>query len=789
MPYRPSAGAPTKFPEPQYVSLGNFRRGCITLITPSRVPKNALVSAKNHILVEDGQPSQRPGVAWFGSAIPNVSAPGAATLALTTGSALGTGVYQYVVTYVNANGETTAGTTASITTTTGNQAVNLTAIPTGDNGVTKRNLYRTKVGGSTFYLLATIGDNTTTTYSDTKTDATLSTITVPTTNTATRSIDGFDYFDTGSTIHLVVVAGGNVYRSTNDGSSFDLCTGATLTPGYDVWPNQNGSFLYLPNGHDNLIRYNGTTTLQTYTALTTPSAPTIATTPASPGTGYTYYYEISAVNAVGFSLASAATSVVHGVSRDNWDNTTNFVTLTLPAYQSGQTRYDIYFSQDGVNYQYLDSVTNPNLTYKDNGSAVVVPSTLAPTGNTSQGPVVGELTNIGVRQYGVRDPNNLYRIWFTGAGQFAGAFSDAYDGGYLDWQPGGKFFPVHTEDYHDGKGSPIATVWCNSADGQGCVIQLSLDTLTVGTVSITVPSAFRLPGSRGTPAPRSVCPVLNDYLFYNSQAMYNIGPRMQLLNILSTDEISANIRPNVRAITRSAESKICTAYYYANVYVSIPTGGSTTNNVTMIYNAEMQAWMPEAFDIGFSRFLHYTDTNKQQHLLAIKPGDNRLTEIGFNINNASSTIQGDYGQPFDLDLLTGLLPVLPDRFEFAYVDEAEFEFSNPQGKVFVELLGYDRSKGYGSVKIVPVNNSSTIMTAGWDTFGWDLKNWDDTSVVPVVSSETSAKRFTYIQRELNNVQWHVYAFDLAAAYILRALQTRGTPTENGQPPSWRVNSL
>lgn len=676
MPYRPSSGAPTKFPEPQTVSLGNFRRGCITLINPSRVPKNALVSAKNHILVEDGQPSPRPGIAWFGNAMPNGAA-----------------------------------------------------------------------------------------------------------------IDGFDYFDTGTAIHLVAVAGGNVYRSTNDGTTWDLCTGATLTAGYEVWPNQNGGYLYLPNGHDPLIRYNGTTTLQTYTALSTPTAPTIATTPASPGTGYTYYYEISAVNQVGFSLASTSVSVVHGVSRDNWDKTTNFVTLTLPAYQTGQTRYDIYFSQDNVTFQYLDSVTTPNLTYKDDGSAVVVPSTVAPTGNTSQGPVVAELVNIGVRQYGTRDPNNKYRIWFTGSGQFSGAFSDAYDGGYLDWQPGGKFFPVHVEDYHDGKGNPIATVWCNSADGQGCVVQLSLDTLTVGSVNITVPSAFRLPGSRGTPAPRSVVAVLNDYLFYNSQAMYNIGPRMQLLNILSTDEISANIRPNVRSINRAAESKIATAYYYANVYISIPTNGSATNNVTMVYNTEMQAWMPEAFDVGFARFLHYTDTNKGQHLIALKPGDKQLTEIGFNINNASPTIQGDYGQAFNVDLLTGLLPALPDRFEFAYIDEAEWEFTNQQGQLYVELLGYDRAKGFGSIKLVPVTTNSMVASAGWDTFGWDLKSWDDTSVVPLVASETSAKRFTYVNRSLNTVQWHIYSYDFYAAYIVRALQTRGTPDEAGQPPSWRVNSI
>ena len=150
--------------------------------------------------------------------------------------------------------------------------------------------------------------------------------------------------------------------------------------------------------------------------------------------------------------------------------------------------------------------------------------------------------------YGVRDKDKRERIWFTSGQAPYGSFSNGYDGGYLDWQPGGKDYPVHVEDYRDGKGTPVATIWCNSADGQGAVIQMTLSTMTIGTISITVPAAYKLPGSRGTPAPKSVVNVLNDYWFYNSQAHYNLGNRAQLMQVLSTDEMSANIRPTVRTI-------------------------------------------------------------------------------------------------------------------------------------------------------------------------------------------------------------------------------------------------
>lgn len=665
MPLPTNDSSPTKFPDPEVITLDNFRRGVITLVNASRLPKNALAKALNYFLVEDGQPALRPGIGWYGVALPNGA-----------------------------------------------------------------------------------------------------------------EIDGYDYFDFNGVVHLVAVGGGVVYRSTNDGLTWTQCTGATTTSGVEVNMNQNGSYLYLTTGAsaDSIILYDGSTTLQTYTALVTPAAATAAKT-GLVGTSWTYYFKIAAVNKIGFSAASPNVSITTGSPRENWDATTNYVTLTLPAYQANQTRFDVYISEDNIDYFYLGSATTPTLTWKDDGTSIVVPSTKAPTGNTTQGPKVAELKNVGVRQFGVRDYDNRYRIWFTGAGQYSGAFSGAYDGGYLDWQPGGKLIPMHVEDYRDGKGTPLATIWCNSADGQGGILQMSLDTLTIGEVSITVPSAYLLPGSRGTPAPKSVVNVLNNYLFYNSQAFYNLGSA-QYNPILSTDEASANIRPNVQNISSSGESKIASAYFFGKVYYSAPIG-STTNNYTMVYDTELKAWLPEAFDKGFKKFLRYTDTSGGKHLLAVKPGDNCLSEI-------SSSFQGDYGVKFDADLLTGLLPATKNRYEFLFTEENEYEFSNPSGTTYIELLGYDRTNGFGSVRIAKFVANSTVTNTGWDTASWDIKPWDDTSLVPKTFSEVSSKRYTVIQRELNTVQWHVYTRSIDAGGVLRSLQVWGTPTNAGHPTNWRI---
>lgn len=110
------------------------------------------------------------------SAVPTPAAPAGALAASTN---LGVGTYKYAVTFVDEVGETVPGSQFTIVTTGGNQAVNLTAIPTGPTSTSsipltkKRNIYRTTVGGAQLKFLATLNDNTTTTYNDSTVDGSL----------------------------------------------------------------------------------------------------------------------------------------------------------------------------------------------------------------------------------------------------------------------------------------------------------------------------------------------------------------------------------------------------------------------------------------------------------------------------------------------------------------------------------------------------------------------------------------------------------------------------------------
>lgn len=666
MPQPYNIGALQDSPPPlKHLSQEKFDRGVITLVDPTKLPKNALAVADNLWLTEDGAPGVRPGVAWFGTA-PSASA----------------------------------------------------------------------IDGAAWYV------------------------------------------DSSDNVHIIVVAGGTIYRSLNDGVTWSACTGATLTAGKKVHFEQAASYLYIFNGWDNIARYDGTTVIATYTALSTPVGNAITKVGLAGTTAYTYYYRVSAVNDIGYTLASTAVSV--GVDRERAAfDSTNYVPFTWNTVV-GAVRYDIYVGLISGQEVYIASVEgNATTTYQDRFNAVEQTSIIVPESNTTQGPRVADMALIGTRLFATNDRDYPYRVWISGAGRYIGYFSSAYDATYIDWQKGGQLKPVKVEDYRDGKGTPLATVWCRSKDGRGAVLQGTVETFTVGSISFPVPNFYKLPGSRGTDAPDSVINVLNDYMYYNSQAFFNLGSRAQFLNLLSTDEASANIRPNVKQIRQSAASGICAHFEDAKVYFSVPYD-SDTNNATIIYDTERKAWLPRAFNIGFERFFSYTSTASERFLLAWKPGDTQLSYI-------STAVRGDYGVAFQTDLQTGLMHVNPrNRFEFMYAEEGEIEFSSPQGSIGIELSGLTREDGFRP--IVTRNIVPDTTKYSWTTHAWGDHVWTDTDTEVVSYSEPSTKRFFSIAEDINLYQYRIQTNSLQANYLLRTLQVSGTDTQAGKPTEWELFS-
>lgn len=97
--------------------------------------------------------------------IPNPGDPTAPNAVVNVAAGNLTGLYEYVVTFVTAAGETEIGA-ESVGVNPAAQKVDLTAIPLGGAGTTSRRIYRQKNGSGVWNLVTTIADNVTVIYTD-----------------------------------------------------------------------------------------------------------------------------------------------------------------------------------------------------------------------------------------------------------------------------------------------------------------------------------------------------------------------------------------------------------------------------------------------------------------------------------------------------------------------------------------------------------------------------------------------------------------------------------------------
>ena len=132
------------------------------------------------------------GLLWVST---DLATPGACTATLAgAGAGLVTsGAHTYKVAYVNAAGQTEGGTASNSVTTieASNGQVNLTSIPvSAGTECTARKIYRTTAGTSLYYLVTTISDNSTTTFTDNLADATIIAAgAMPVTDTSGTNLD------------------------------------------------------------------------------------------------------------------------------------------------------------------------------------------------------------------------------------------------------------------------------------------------------------------------------------------------------------------------------------------------------------------------------------------------------------------------------------------------------------------------------------------------------------------------------------------------------------------------
>lgn len=583
------------------------------------------------------------------------------------------------------------------------------------------------------------------------------------------TIDGAEeYVKDATTREIIAVGGttGKIYKSTN-GASWTELSGATFTPGLKPNFKQINAIMFITNGTDDMVQYNGTA-LSTYSGLDTPSNVELSRNTLTTG-DYTMFYQITALNEVGETTASTEASLAVNKSRDNWAEGDS-IGITWDAV-SGATRYQIYWSDESGYEAYIDSVTNN--AYTDDASMQQNPYVVVPTDDTTTAPKFRQMELSSNRLWGTGNVSNPYRVHFSGVGQFITFFSEWYGGGWVDLEKGGRDMPIAVVHYRNGAGNSAATILCKSPEGEGTIWQITLESVTVGDVSFTVPIPVKVVGSTGTVAPMGVIKVGNDIMFPNKQGVFTLSNAPQLLNVLATKEKSQLIRPSYRGINQSKVEDICGIYYDAKVFYSCAIG--TANDTTFIFDYERRNWN-WAWNFGAKQWFKTTDTGGKTHLLYVPTTGGRLVEVSEYFNS-------DFGLPIKTSYISGLLSFGKDDTSFAKVKECVFTLGRLKGTVQLEVLGVDAKRGFTSIGSASLSDTTSAIMFVESIFGqYRFSNRERT---PKTFSQANKKKRVRVGKKINRVQVKVSSVTTGAEWTLLNWQAKGKIIPTALPASWR----
>lgn len=599
------------------------------------------------------------------------------------------------------------------------------------------------------------------------------------------TIDGAQEFvKSDGTTELITISNGSAYRST-DGGALTAISGATFTAGLQCYFMQIAGYLYIANGTDALARYGGST-LTSYTEINAPTGLTASLVASGLTSGvYTYYGTATALNDVGETMGSIEASITVNKQRDSWVAGTDKVTWSWNSVP-GATRYQFYIS-DQSGYENLlgnSEVTN----FTDDGTNDINSYIEVPDDNTTGAPKFISMCVSGNRIWATNNTNDMYKVYFSGTGNFIGTFSDFYGGGWINLEKGGREIPVAVKHYQSGTGGGVATVLAKTPDGRGAVWQITISSATVGDTSFSVPSATKVVGSFGTESVLGVVNTPNNLAFPNRKGWFDLGAEKNYYGILRTAEKSQNIRPYWRSLSGAGMSGVCAYYYDAKVFISVPTAG-TTNDKIIVWDDERSNWAVD-WSVGARQFLEYTDTAGNTRLMYVPTSGTRLLELSENILN-------DLGGAFTQSYLSPLLPVSKVKTDIFNLKEAVLELGNPKGVVNFQVLGIGKNNSFSTIATATITNFGSNTGIGTDLFGeahfsetqasasggagsWALYLLD----APSTFTQSTVKKAIRKRAKLYNIQFKVSSTTADTDFTVLSIQAKGTVVRRRLPSSW-----
>lgn len=581
-----------------------------------------------------------------------------------------------------------------------------------------------------------------------------------------------EYVKSDGTTELIAIANGVAYKST-DGGSWSSISGASFTADVQCYFMQIAGYLYIANGTDNLARYDGTV-LTTYASMVSPAnlAASRIASGLSSGT-YTYYAEVTVLNAVGESTPSSEVSINVNKARDSWVATTDKGISWSWSTVASATAYQLYMSDASGRERLLYS--GPDNFFVDDGSIEPNVYVETPEDNTTTGPKFKAMTVSGNRIWATYDPANKYKVYWSGTGTDIGKFSDFYGGGWVNLEKGGREMPTTVVHYQSGQGTGTVTVLCRTPEGKGSIWQINIESLTVGSTQFSVPTVSKIVGSFGTDSIQGVVATNNDILFPNKRGVYSLGPEKNYYGILRTNELTTKIRPYWRSLVGSLMDDVCGYFFDSKVFFSVPTT-SSGNTKTIIYDLERLNWTVE-WSIAARSFSEYTDSDGTTHFLYVPVTGTKLIEM-------SENIQGDLGVAFSTLYVSGRMPLAKLWKDFMKVSKVFIKLGSPRGAIDFSVSGTQKSSPFASIGAATITATTANTGLGWDLLG-SIK-LGDTSGTPETFSDSSDAHYIQIRKKMRDIQFSLATNSYDADYVLQGIIVEGNLIKVNPPSTWKL---
>lgn len=553
---------------------------------------------------------------------------------------------------------------------------------------------------------------------------------------------------------------GKLYKQT-DGGVYTLIGGT-----YDStsWAScvQSKNKAYVFNSVNNLSYVDLTdNSIHTYTSLTTPTISSVTKT-AMAGSTFTHSYRVSANNDVGESIASAVVSVTSGKPRENWLENTDFTTITWSAITNA-TSYTVYYGNTTTTLNELYTVGgNGTVSFIDYGTLAVNPFKLAPEGDSTTGAIFTWMyvDSKNSQIFGVTSTNKLY---YSAPG--TGDFSPYNGGGWVAIDENGDTQLNFVDGFRNGKGEPVITVSARGSAGKGKLFHVDFQTLTIGDQAIVYPNVYEANGQAGTYSPRGTVKGRDALWYYTGQDFKSTGTSQNIINILTTNNVSQAIVPDTGKISVQYLNKSVAVEYMDKLFWALPVGTTENNEIWYLDMARKNLWVLR-WQVAAKDMWLYEDSGGATHFCVL------VNNVILEFTRAGGQTHQDDNVAWRSRVAFESMVWDEDGIVLGKIRNQYFKLLFPKGTINANAYGLTR-KG---VQTAAGSDTFTITTTYTDIGAWLYSDGHRYGEDPG-NIESFGKSVSVLKIKpkglLAQLDWEIVGDTAGTDYTLSAVNTKG----------------